>query len=128
MNLAEALGIVDWQDQRLERQDAEHSEVANQQSLSELWVWSVDLDTFWDDDQDPRWRLLLNMVQALGFSADHLLPCDQPEDKPEDAWGIAFGRSAANMVSLPALNDLLTQPALKKQTWQTLCQQLLVHG
>lgn len=128
MNLAEALGIVDWQDQRLERQDADNTEGLNQHSLSELWVWSVDLDTFWDDEQDPRWRLLLNLVQALGFSPDQLLPCDLPEDKPEEAWGLAFGSSTGNMVSLPALNDLLTQPALKKQAWRSLCQQFLVHG
>lgn len=127
MNLAEALGIVAWQDQRLMR---EGNSVQNSvESLpEELWCWSPDLESFWDDEQDPHWRLLLNLVQALGFSPEQLLPCDLPEDKPEEAWGLAFGSSTGNMVSLPALNDLLTQPALKKQAWRSLCQQFLVHG
>lgn len=128
MNLAEALGVVVWRDQRLASQESETMEVISSQPLQELWCWSVDLDTFWDDEQDPRWRLLLSIAQSLGLSAEQLFPCDQLEDKPTDSAGIAFGESMTYMVSLPALNELLTQPQLKRQAWQTLCQHFLTHA
>lgn len=128
MKLAEALGVVVWRDQRLASQESETMEVISSQPLQELWCWSVDLDTFWDDEQDPRWRLLLSIAQSLGLSAEQLFPCDQLEDKPTDSAGIAFGESMTYMVSLPALNELLTQPQLKKQAWLTLCQHFLTHA
>lgn len=128
MNLAEALGVVVWRDQRLASQESETMEVISSQPLQELWCWSVDLDTFWDDEQDPRWRLLLSIAQSLGLSAEQLFPCDQLEDKPTDSAGIAFGESMTYMINLPALNELLTQPQLKKQAWQTLCQYFLTHA
>ncbi len=117
-----------WRDQRLASQESETMEVISSQPLQELWCWSVDLDTFWDDEQDPRWRLLLSIAQSLGLSAEQLFPCDQLEDKPTDSAGIAFGESMTYMVSLPALNELLTQPQLKRQAWQTLCQYFLTHA
>lgn len=128
MNLAEALGVVVWRDQRLASQESETMEVISSQPLQELWCWSVDLDTFWDDEQDPRWRLLLSIAQSLGLSAEQLFPCDQIEDKPTDSAGIAFGQSFASMICLPALEELLTKPQLKKQAWLTLCQHFLTHA
>ena len=127
MNLAEAFGVVYWRDQRLGDQNAEHSEIMSHQPLNELWCWSFDLEAFWDDDQDPRWRLLLSIAQSLHLSAEQLFPCDQVGDMPEESAGIAFGQSVATMVSVPALDELLAQPQLKKQAWQTLCQYFMSH-
>lgn len=128
MNLAEALGVVVWRDQRLANQDGETAEVISSQPLQELWCWSLDLESFWDDEQDPRWRLLVSVAHSLGLSAEQLFPCDQVEDKPSESAGIAFGESIISMVSLPALDELLTQPQLKKQVWHKLCQHFLTHA
>lgn len=127
MTLANALGVVAWRDQRL----ANHHQLSEQrvsQPLEELWCWSLDLDAFWDDEHDPRWCLLVAIAQSLGFSAEQLFPCDQWEDKPAESLGIAFGQPVESMVSLPALDDVLAQPQLKKQVWWVLCQHFLAHG
>jgi hypothetical protein len=128
VKLAEALGVVAWRDQRLASHDSDLSELRSSQPLQELWCWSFDLDVFWEDDQDPRWRLLVSIAQSLGLSVEQLFPCDQLEDKPEDSAGIAFGQSVASMVSLPALDELLSQPQLKKQVWHSLCRHFLSHA
>jgi hypothetical protein len=128
VNLAGALGVVAWRDQRLASQGSELSEVRSSQPLQELWCWSVDLDTFWDDEDDPRWRLLVSIAQSLGLSAEQLFPCDQVEDKPTESAGIAFGESITSMVCLPTLNELIMQPQLKKRVWQSLCQHFLNHA
>lgn len=127
MNLAEALGVVTWRDQRLVSQK-DIVEASKAEALQELWCWSADLDAFWDDEQDPRWRLLVSIAQSIGLSAEQLFPCDQLEDKPEESAGIAFGHSVDTMASLPALDAMLTQPQLKQQAWQALCQHFLTHA
>jgi len=127
VNLAEALGVVSWRDLRISVDSVQTEALANRYP-NELWCWSADLESFWDDDQDPRWHLLMAMMHALRISSDHVFPCDHPDDKPAGTQGIAFGEVVDAIVSLPSLNDLLIHPSLKKQAWQILCQQFLSHA
>lgn len=120
MNLAQAIGVTFWRDSR-QITDSQPMEPVKWANLEELWCWSENLDSFWDDEQDLRWCLLVSIAQSIGVKADQLFPCDQAEDKPIDSAGLSFGQVNEGMLELPSLHEMIEHPLLKKQAWHLLC-------
>lgn len=124
MNLANALGVTYWQDNRIADEAIAASDpVGLAMSLpAELACAAAELDHFWQDDADPRWQLLLSITHILGYQPEQLMPLDIDDlvDYPEPS--LAFGFTAGQAVVLPDLTDMLHQPLLKKQAWHALCQ------
>lgn len=127
MNLAEALGVISWRDIRCESVQIDECHELPEAMFAaqdELWCWDAELSSFWDDEADSRWLLLIAIVRALGYSQETLLPLDAIEDAPKGAKVLAFGLQEQQTVHLPTLSKMLTDARLKKQVWQALC----THG
>ena len=107
MNLKQGLGIVDWQSLDAQLTDP-----------SVIFCVGEELADCWYAEEDARWLLLSNIVQALGQEISHLEPVE-PEDVPPDAVSVwAFDGQ-----HLPLLSDMLANPTQKARTWQILCSQ-----
>jgi hypothetical protein len=123
VNLAEAIGVTSWQDIRHETEQADVNEdfcavkIANQ---DEVWCWDADLASFWDDDSDGRWVLLVAIVRAMGHNQEMLFPLDSLDEAPQGAKVLVFG-GANQQMALPTLSDILLDARLKKQVWHALC-------
>jgi hypothetical protein len=122
VNLAEVMGIVAWQ--RLDALRSDQITPTINISTSEVWCLAQDLDVFWQDEQDERWRLLVAIVQALNLTVDALLPLDNADDYVGEGLMLSFGVAHDAALNLPSLEAMLRQPLLKRQAWQTCCQYL----
>ncbi len=110
MNLKQALGITDWQSLDATSLDATYLDP------SVIFCVGEELADCWYSEEDPRWQLLSNITRALGVDLTALEPAE-PDDLPEDSsqvWQF-------DGVHLPLLSEMLVNPALKAQLWQTLC-------
>lgn len=105
MNLKQALGIVDW-----------HSLDATFVDPAVIFCVGEELVDCWESENDPRWLLLSNIVQALGRDLSALEPAE-PEDIPPSATQVWWFDGE----QLPLLSDMLENPILKAQAWQALC-------
>ena len=120
MNLAEAIGIVAWQ--RLDAAVLTQVAPTSIVSAGEVWCLAQDLDVFWQDEQDERWRLLVAIIDALRVDVDALLPLDNADDYVGEGLMLSFGIAHDAALNLPSLEAMLRQPLLKRQAWQTCCQ------
>lgn len=123
MNLAEAIGVMSWRDIRHEAQQLDVNdepcsvEIADQ---DEVWCWDAELASFWDDDSDGRWVLLVAIIRAMGHNQEMLFPLDSLDEAPKGAKVLVFG-GANQQMALPALSNILLDGRLKKQVWHALC-------
>jgi hypothetical protein len=105
VNLKQALGIVDWQ-----------SLDATFVDPSIVFCVGEELVDCWESDTDPRWVLLSSIVQALGRDLSSLEPAEPEDVPPSAALVLCFDGQ-----QLPLLSEMLENPSLKAQAWETLC-------
>lgn len=126
MNLADALGVIVWHQVGQGSVSDQDASLMVEQVLPSQDVYCVasELEEFWQDSEDARWRLLTAVLQAFQLTLDDVMPLTGVDEFDGSGILLVFGQPCEIGVSLPDLMGMLHQPIMKQQAWYTWCDYL----